>query len=181
MSKPAIVVLGALGVVALAVVLGAFALRHKPPQPPSVEKRDTVASTPRTVDPDAAPNPLPPTPPPASSPKEVAHRRQPVGKDAGAFPTAASLMAKLHDLAASDPPLSLQLAREAVARFPDSPDAPEFEWNVVKALANMERYKEAEEEARVMVKKYPGNYFSADVDRHLLNHPPNPPNPPNPP
>jgi TolA-binding protein len=83
-------------------------------------------------------------------------------------------MAKLHELAASDPPLSLQLAREAVARFPDSPDAPEFEWNVVKALANMERYEEAEDEARVMVKKYPDNYFSADVERHLLNHPPNP-------
>ena len=83
-------------------------------------------------------------------------------------------MAKLHDLAASDPPLSLQLAREAVARFPDSPNAPEFEWNVVKALANMEHYKEAKDEARIMVKKYPGNNFAADVDRHLLNHPPNP-------
>jgi hypothetical protein len=104
----------------------------------------------------------------------VVHRRQPVGKDAGAFLTEAALMAKLHDLAASDPPLSLQLAREAVARFPNSPDAPEFEWNLVKALANMERYEEAKEAARVMVKKYPGNDFAADVDRHLLNHPPNP-------
>jgi hypothetical protein len=27
---------------------------------------------------------------------------------------------------------------------------------------------------RIMVKKYPGNDFAADVDRHLLNHPPNP-------
>jgi TolA-binding protein len=89
-------------------------------------------------------------------------------------------MAKLHDLAASDPPLSLQLAREAVARFPDSPNAPEFEWNVVKALANMERYKEAKEEARVMVKKYPGNYFAADVERHLLNRAAPPPNIPEP-
>jgi TolA-binding protein len=88
--------------------------------------------------------------------------------------SATSLMAKLHELAASDPPLSLRLAKEAVARFPDSPDAPEFEWNVVKALANMERYKEAEDEARIMIKKYPGSDFSADVDRHLLNHPPKP-------
>jgi len=92
----------------------------------------------------------------------------------------ASLMTKLHDLAASDPPLSLQLAREAVARFPDSPNAPEFEWNVVKALANMEHYKEAKEEARAMVKKYPGNDFAADVDRHLLHHPPKPPKIPEP-
>ena len=63
--------------------------------------------------------------------------------------------------------------------FPDSPNAPEFEWNVVKALANMQDFKAAEEEARGMVKKYPGNDFAADVDRHLLHHPPNPP--PNPP
>jgi hypothetical protein len=95
--------------------------------------------------------------------------------DAGKPLDEASLMAKLHDLAASDPPLSLQLARNAVARFPDSPNAPEFEWNVVKALANMERMKEAEDEARIMVKKYPGNDFAGDVERHLLNHPPNPP------
>jgi hypothetical protein len=59
-----------------------------------------------------------------------------------------SLIDKLHDLAASDPPQSLKVAREALARFPDSPHAPEFRWNVVKALANMERYQEAEEEAR---------------------------------
>ena len=29
-----------------------------------------------------------------------------------------------------------------------------------------------------MVEKYPGNSFAEDVDRHLLNHPPNPPNTP---
>jgi outer membrane protein assembly factor BamD (BamD/ComL family) len=89
-------------------------------------------------------------------------------------------MAKLHDLAASDPPLSLQLAKEALARFPNSSEAPEFEWNLVKALANMERYREAREAARIMVKKYPGNDFAADVERHLLNHPPNPPGIPEP-
>jgi hypothetical protein len=103
----------------------------------------------------------------------------PAEPDAGKRLDEASLMAKLHDLAASDPPLSLQLAKEAVARFPDSPNAPEFEWNYVKALANMGRRKEAEEAARVMVEKYPGNYFAADVDRHLIHHPPNPtPSPP---
>jgi hypothetical protein len=101
--------------------------------------------------------------------------RKPAEPDAGKRLDETSLMAKLHDLAASDPPLSLQLAKEALARFPDSPNAPEFEWNLVKALSNMEHYKEAEEAARIMVKKYPGNDFAADVDRHLLNHPPNPP------
>jgi hypothetical protein len=171
MSRPAIVVLGALGVIALAVVLGAFSLRHKPPQPSSVEKGDTVANVPLAMDPDAASRPLPPTPAPAPSPKSSAHHRQPVGKDAVVTLDEPSLLAKLHDLAASNPPLSLQLAREAVARFPDSPDAPEFEWNVVKSLANMERFKEAQEEARVMVKKYPSTSWASDVQRHLLSNP----------
>jgi hypothetical protein len=123
------------------------------------------------MDPDAAPKPLPPTLAPASSPKSVAHHRQPIGKDAGAILDEASLLTKLHDLAASNPPLSLQLAREAVARFPDSPDAPEFEWNVAKSLAAMGRFKEAKEQARLMVKKYPSTSWTSDVQRHLLSNP----------
>jgi hypothetical protein len=85
-----------------------------------------------------------------------------------------SLLAELRDLAASDPPLSLKLARGAVERFPDSPNAPEFEWNVVKALFNMRQLDDAEHEAQTMVAKYPDNHFTGDVVHHLLNHPPNP-------
>ena len=90
-----------------------------------------------------------------------------------------SLMTKLHDLAARSS-LSLRLAKEALVRFPDSPNAPEFNWNLVKALFNMGRLEEAQKEARVMVAKYPGDYFAGDVDHHLLNHPPNPTDIPNP-
>ena len=100
--------------------------------------------------------------------------RKPAGMGAGKRLDEASLLAKLHDLGPSDPLLSLQLAREAAARFPVSPNAPEFAWNVTKALFNMGRREEAEAEARSMVKKYPGNYFAGDVEHHLLNHPPNP-------
>jgi hypothetical protein len=85
-----------------------------------------------------------------------------------------SLLTELQDLAASDPPRSLKLAREALARFPDSPNAPEFEWNVVKALFNMRQLEDAEQEARIMAAKYPDNRFTGDVVHHLLNHPPNP-------
>jgi TolA-binding protein len=173
MSKPATIVLGAAGVVALATILGLFALREKRTRPATVEAQNpsAAASPPAT-----AANPVPPLPSPLVAGPRL---RKPAEPDAGKHLDEASLMTKLHDLAASDPPLSLQLAREAVARFPDSSNAPEFEWNVVKALANMEHYKEAEDAARIMVKKYPGNSFAADVDRHLLNHPPNPPlNPP---
>jgi hypothetical protein len=85
-----------------------------------------------------------------------------------------SLLTELRELAASDPPRSLRLAREAVERFPDSPNAPEFEWHVVKALFNMRHLEDAEDEARVMVARYPDNPFTGDVVHHLLNHPPNP-------
>jgi hypothetical protein len=85
-----------------------------------------------------------------------------------------SLLTELRELAASDPSLSLKLAKEAINRFPDSPNAPEFEWNVVKALFNMRQLEDAEREARTMVAKYPDNYFTGDVVHHLLNHPPNP-------
>jgi TolA-binding protein len=67
--------------------------------------------------------------------------------------------------------LSLQLAREAVARFPDSPNAPEFEWDVVKALTNLERFREAQDEARIMVRKYPGISWTNDIQRHVLSNP----------
>jgi hypothetical protein len=81
----------------------------------------------------------------------------------------------LHDQGPSDPPLSLKLAREALERFPDSPNAPEFDWNLVKALFNMGRIEDAKDEARIMARRYPGSYFTGDVDHHLLNPIPNPP------
>jgi hypothetical protein len=173
MSKSATIVLGAAGVVALAAIL--FALREKRPSPVSVEAQDPVAAASPSA---PTAKPLPPLPPQLVTGPRL---RKPDEPDAGKRLDEASLMAKLHDLAASDPPLSLQLAKEALARFPNSPNAPEFEWNYVKALSNMEHYKEAEEAARVMVKKYPGNDFAADVDRHLIHHPPNPSNMPSPP
>lgn len=172
MSKPATIVLGAAGVVALAAVF--FALREKRPSPAPPETPDPVAAASPSEPPTA--KPIPQLPAPLVTGPRL---RKPAEPDAGKPLDEASLMAKLHDLAAMDPPLSLRLAREAVDRFPDSPNAPEFEWNFVKALANMERFDEAKEAARIMVKKYPGDQFAADVERHLINHPPNPtPSPP---
>jgi hypothetical protein len=167
------VVMGAAGAIALAVILGAFASRDKRPAPALPEESDPVAAPALPDDSAVAEEPLAPLPPTSVPPAA-----QPKPADAGQKLDEASILAKLHELAHTDPLLSLQLAREAVARFPDSPNAPEFEWNVVKSLANMERFDEAREEARFMVEKYPGNSFAADVDRHLLNHPPNPPKPP---
>jgi hypothetical protein len=173
MSKPAKIILVAAGVTALASIFVVYALRETRPSPAPVEAPDPVAAATPS---EPAAKPFLPLPPQLVAGPRL---QKPAEPDAGKRLDEASLMAKLHELAASDPPLSLRLAKEAVERFPKSANAPEFEWNYVKALANMERYKEAEEAARVMVKKYPGNDFAGDVEHHLINHPPNPtPSPP---
>ena len=176
MSKPAktaIVVLAA-GVIALSALLVAFAVRHKRSVPAPIETQEpTMAATPPAPGEPAAKA----MPPALSTGPRLRMATEPA---AGKPLDETSLMTKLHDLAASDPPLSLRLAKEALDRFPDSPNAPEFNWNLVKALFNMGHLEEAREEARVMVSKYPGNDFAGDVDHHLLNHPPNPTDIPNP-
>jgi hypothetical protein len=172
MSKPAIIFLGALAIIALLAVLGAFALHNK--RPSSVEGQEPVVSTHSAMSLDVAPRTMPTvpaTPAPDASSRGVAHRRSPAGKDAGVPLTEAALLGKLHDLAASDPALSLRVAKEALARFPDSPDAPEFEWYVVRSLSNLARFDEARDEARIMIKKYPGTSWSSDVQRHVLSNP----------
>jgi len=85
-----------------------------------------------------------------------------------------ALLSKLRDLGMSDPLLSLTLARQGVQRFANSPNAPEFEWNAVKALFNMQRIDEAKQEAENLVWRYPNSDFTRDVERHLLHPQPNP-------
>lgn len=177
MFKLAIIIFVGAAAVTLAVAVGMFTRDDKrgqrtasarseesPVEPPPPEATEALREPPPQL----------PRPAPTVAPRPTITAQAP----ASALLDEASTIAKLHDLAASDPQLSLKLAREALDRFPDSPDAPEFEWNVVKALANMDRYREAEEEARAMVEKYPDNPLSVDVDHHLLNHPPNPPGTP---
>jgi hypothetical protein len=175
-AKPAIVILAA-GVTALAVLLIVFALRDKRSAPAPIETQDPIvaATPPAPGEPPA--RPLPPVPAALAMGSRLRVATKP---DAEKPLDETSLMTRLHDLSASDPSLSLRLAKEALDRFPDSPNAPEFNWNLVKALFNMGRVEEARGEARVMIAKYPGNDFAADVDHHLLNHPPNPADIPNP-
>jgi len=174
-SKPAILLVLGVVVLALAVVFGVFAHddeggKHLAPTPHDTEEsiREPTPSAPTAV----ITEPLSAWP--ALVPKVAPELQTPEVLPAQARLDEATMVARLHELAASDPPQSLKLAREALARFPDSPRAPEFEWNVVKALANMDRYREAEEEARGMLEKYPDSPLSVDVDRHLLHRPPNP-------
>jgi hypothetical protein len=173
-AKSAVAVLAA-GAIALAVVLVVVASRVKRSVPaPSETQEPIVAATP------PAPGEVAKLPPPLPAAAAEPRVRIATKRDADKPLDETSLMTKLHDLAASDPSLSLRVAKEALERFPDSPSAPEFNWNVVKALFNMGRLEEAQEEARAMIAKYPGDSFAADVDHHLLNHPPNPADVPNP-
>lgn len=89
--------------------------------------------------------------------------------------TEPDLMAKLRDLGATAPLLTLQLAREGNQRFANSSDAAERTWYVVKSLSDLGRHDEAREEARKMVELFPRNRFTSDVVRHTLIHPPGPP------
>jgi hypothetical protein len=169
MSKPAAIFLGILTVIALLVGLGAFALHRKHPSP--VEKQEPGAATTPVANLHATPRSLPVMPSRDAAGKEVARRRPPAGNDVDVPFTEAALLAQLHDLAASDPASSLRLAKEALARFPNSSDAPEFEWYVVRSLTNLQRFDEARDEARSMIKKYPGTSWSSDVQRHVLSNP----------
>ncbi len=166
MSKLSTVLIISSGAIGLALLLGNWALSsHQAGQVLFVERGPAeVMELPEPPAAQLAPRDL--------SPRNTTNLPRP--PESGKRLDEDSLLAKLHELAATNPLVSLQLAREAVARFPDSPHASEFEWNVVKSLANMERYAEAREEARLMVDKYPRDEFSDDVYRHLLNHPPNP-------
>jgi len=82
-----------------------------------------------------------------------------------------SLMAKLRELRGSNPELTLQLAREAQARFKSGPDAAEQSWFVVKSLTDLGRHDEARVEGRRLIKDYPGTRWAEDAHRHLFVNP----------
>ncbi len=89
-------------------------------------------------------------------------------RDVAALVSEASLMVRLHHLAETNPSLSLALARDGNAQFPHSPGAPERAFIVAKSLVDMGRFKEAQKEARRMLKDYPNDPHTLDVERHLL-------------
>lgn len=176
MSKPATVVIAAVSVGAFALLVVLILNKDNQPTPAPWRKPDAVVEPISSARGPAEPEIVEVKPQPSMHAPVVTRSapRAGMAPDAGKPLDEQSLLTELHDLAASNPPLSLKLAREAVERFPDSPNAPEFEWNVVKALFNMRRLEDAEDEARIMLAMYPDSYFTGDVVHHLLNHPPNP-------
>lgn len=83
----------------------------------------------------------------------------------------ATLMKQLRALVHTAPEQALALARRGDALFPNSPDAPERAWSVVKSLDLLKRFHEAQAEARVMLRLYPDTPWTEDVERHVLLYP----------
>ena len=83
----------------------------------------------------------------------------------------ARLMSQLRALVHTAPEQALALARRGDALFPNSPDAPERAWSVVKSLDLLKRFHEARAEARAMLRLYPDTPWTEDVERHVLLYP----------
>ena len=166
--KPAAIVLGIGVAIVLAAILGVCAFREG--QSPS--SAPPVPITPAEPVPvEVAAKPAPSSTAAIARPKP----RRPAAPDSARPLDEAALLAKIDELGPSNLPLTVELARDALARFPDSPRAPEFAMNLAKALLHMGRVEEAREEARLMLKKYPQSPFTREVEHHLLTNPPNPP------
>jgi hypothetical protein len=106
---------------------------------------------------------------PLSEPRASVERRDP--DVARRRPDEAAIMSELRALAQSSPERSLELVREADARFPGSEDAPERWWFKIRSLVNLGRLAEAHSEATVMVDTFRDTPWAGDVERHLLTHP----------
>jgi hypothetical protein len=135
---------------------------------PAVPGRDAPAPAP------AAARAVPPAPPDAAVPP----RAQPLPENAASRATKINAAAyqtehmdALRQLVETDPQKAIELARVANRRFPNSPEAAERSWIVVKGLANLKRFHDARDEAKVMVQKYPGNKFALDAERHATVYP----------
>jgi hypothetical protein len=121
-------------------------------------------------------------PPPAPSPTVVPANESGVNAPATARPATAGprmaaagddlvAMETLRELLNSEPRRAIELARQANKRAPDSPDAAERGWIIVKALASLKRFHEARDEAATLAGKFPDSSWAMDAKRHMLVQP----------
>lgn len=80
-------------------------------------------------------------------------------------------IAELRALRLTDPESARRWAEHYNAEAPDSADAPERAWIIVRTLDDQRRFHEARDAARAMVERYPGTSWSNDVERHVLLYP----------
>jgi len=163
-----------LALVVVIAAIGYFLLRT--PFQPADEGQTESPAPPAEV---ARPSALDPAVAPAKEApaKESGVNAPVIAPPATAQPRAAAAgddlvaMETLRELLNSEPRRAIELARQANKRAPDSPDAAERAWIVVKALASLKRFHEARDEAAAMVGKYPDSSWALDAKRHMLVQP----------
>jgi hypothetical protein len=99
---------------------------------------------------------------------QSATAQEPLAKPA---PNHDAIMAELRRLMFTAPAISLEIARDGNARFPDGPQAAERAWFETRALVLLGRFDEARSVARRMIERYPDTQWTTDVRRHLLSQP----------
>ena len=134
------------------------------PTNPSDVSAPALAATPAPPPPAPVAAPAAPVPPAHPAPSTAVQPTTPL--------TDADNIRRLRELGTSDPARALQLAREGIARYPQSPDAAERTWFLVRALSASGHGDEARAEARRMAAAYPDASFTSDVVRHVLAMPP---------
>jgi len=120
-----------------------------PPAPPAQPAPPAPAAGPVA----AAQNTPPPAPPPSLSAETAVARMN-----------EAVLMARLREVAQSDPAQTVQLARAGNKKFPDSPDAPERAAILIHALVTQNQLSEGRAEAEYMVNHYPDSKWVRDIE-----------------
>jgi hypothetical protein len=153
--------IGALVLAALIVVWQGARERNAP-------SRTEAPSPPPTT---GIAQPAPPAPVPAPGPTAVAQNLPP---DAAAPPAnvqaavakmnEAVLMARLREVAKSDPVQAIDLARAGNRKFPDSPDAPERSSILIHALVSQNQLSEGRAEAEYMVNHYPDSSWVREIE-----------------
>jgi hypothetical protein len=121
------------------------------PTPPPAPQPAPPAPAPGPVA--AAQNTPPPAPPPSVSAETAVARMN-----------EAVLMARLREVAQSDPAQTIQLARAGNKKFPDSADAPERASILIHALVTQNQLSEGRAEAEYMVNHYPDSKWVRDIE-----------------
>ena len=142
------------GVMAIALVAAAHAVRRPEPAPPSA-----LPSVAAVAPYDSKGRETDPAPP------------RKTGFESLVYVDEGSLMTKLRSVEDSDSEVALELAREGDRRFPESSAAAERAAIIVKSLAREGKLSEARGEAEAMVNRYAGTSWAALVEQHTGAHP----------
>ncbi len=155
------------GAAALAVLVVRGTGRGPRDLEPSPAAQPVPAAAPPVA---AAPAPAPVASPPAPRPPgpdqspSTTASPPPPGSEAAKPLNESVLMARLRNVAGSDYPLAVELARAGNRRFPDSADAPERASILIHALAAQGMAKEARGEAEYAVNHYPDSQWVREIE-----------------